>query len=167
MVLLAAIAVVLFGLGFMIKTWWNAGNNVGYAPMQPIPFSHKRHAGDNKIPCLYCHPNADNSNHATIPPMNVCMNCHSVVKTDSPHIQKLTELYKSGKSFEWVRVHDLPDFVYFSHERHVKKGLDCAKCHGDVATMDTIRQVETLNMGFCINCHRENKGSQDCYACHH
>lgn len=154
-------------VGFVVKTWWNLGNNIGYAPTQPIPFSHKKHAGDNQIPCLYCHSNADNSKHATVPSMNVCMNCHSVVKTDSPHIKKLTQLYKQGSPIEWVKVHDVPDFVFFNHKRHVKKGIDCAHCHGDVASMDKVQQEKSLNMGFCVNCHRANGAPTDCYTCHH
>ena len=159
--------VIVVGAVFILRTWWFAGNNTGYAPEQPFPFSHKKHAGDNQIPCMYCHSNADNSKHATIPPMQVCMNCHRVVKTDSPLIQQVTEMYNSGKAFEWVKVHDLPDFVYFSHKRHILKGFACAECHGDVASMVRIKQVKPLTMGFCINCHRANKGPQDCYTCHH
>lgn len=139
---------------------------MGYAPEQPIPFNHKKHAGDNHIPCLYCHAQADNSRHATVPSMNICMNCHSVVRTDSPLIQKLTETYKSGEAFEWVKVHDLPDFVYFSHKRHLAKEIDCAECHGDVASMTRIKQVKPLNMGFCVDCHRKKEAPQDCYVCH-
>lgn len=166
-ILLPVVILIAIGAVSLLRTWWFVGNNTGYAPEQPIPFSHKRHAGDNKIPCLYCHSNADNSKHATIPAMNVCMNCHRVVKTDSPLIQQVTQMVNSGKAFEWVKVHDLPDFVYFSHKRHVLKGFACAKCHGDVASMARIKQVQPLTMGFCLNCHRENKGPQDCYTCHH
>ncbi|MGZ6310784.1 MAG: cytochrome c3 family protein, partial [Bdellovibrionota bacterium] len=83
-------------------------SNQGYAPEQPIPFSHKLHAGDNKIPCLYCHSGAEKSRHATIPSMNVCMNCHSVVKTDSPLIQQVRKAYAEGKPIQWIRVHELP-----------------------------------------------------------
>ncbi len=143
------------------------GVNVGYAPTQPILFSHKKHAGDNQIPCMYCHANADKSRHATVPELSVCMNCHSVVKTDSPLIQQVQKAYKENKPIEWIKVHDLPDFVFFNHKRHMAKGIDCATCHGDVKNMDKITQVETLNMGFCVNCHRENKAPTDCYTCHH
>jgi len=146
---------------------WRLGDNRGYAPEQPIPFSHKKHAGDNKIPCMYCHSNADKSRSSTIPSMNVCMNCHSVVKTDSPLIQQVRSAYEKGEAFEWVKVHDLPDFVYFNHKRHIAKGVACQTCHGDVAQMDRITQVKTLNMGFCIDCHRANKAPTDCSTCHH
>lgn len=142
------------------------GNNVGYSPRQPIPFSHKLHAGDNKIPCLYCHTGADDSRHATIPGMNVCMNCHRVVKTDSPYIKQLTEAYNKGEPLQWVKVHDQPDFVNFNHKRHIKKGFDCAICHGEVDSMEKIKQVKTLNMGFCLDCHRKKDGPTSCWTCH-
>lgn len=159
---------VLIGISHVVRMWLNVGNNVGYAPEQPIPFNHQRHVTENGIPCLYCHSNADNSKHATVPPLNVCLNCHSVVKTDSPHIQKLKAAYDAGTSIEWVRVHDVPDHVYFSHKRHVLRGLACENCHGDVANMKKIEQVETLQMGFCVNCHRkpENQAPTECSTCH-
>ncbi|HBF13993.1 MAG TPA: cytochrome C [Deltaproteobacteria bacterium] len=158
---------VLVGGFFLVRFLWGLGNNLGYAPDQPIPFSHKIHAGDNKIPCLYCHSNADNSKHSTIPSMNVCMNCHRVVKTESPFIQELTKTYNEGKAFEWVKVNDVPDYVYFNHKRHVTKGIDCAQCHGDVASKAKIDQVQTLQMGFCMDCHRANYVPTDCLTCHH
>ncbi len=154
---------------------FNLGDNVGYAPIQPIPFSHKLHAGDMKIPCQYCHSNVDKSKTATIPSMDTCMNCHSVVtkttteKEDSPWLKKIREARDSGKAIEWVRVHDLPDFVRFNHMRHIARNVPCATCHGDVANMDRVRQEKTLNMGFCVSCHRkpENNAPIDCETCHH
>lgn len=136
----------------LVKLYPTASNE-GYAPEQPIPFSHKRHAGENKIECLYCHSAAEKSRHATVPSMNVCMNCHSVVKTDSPHIQKLRKAFSEGKPIEWVRVHELPDYVYFSHKRHLAKGAVCENCHGDVKKMDRIVQSKALTMGWCMECH--------------
>lgn len=138
---------------------YKVAHNEGYSPDQPIPFSHKIHAGINNIPCLYCHSNADNSRAATIPSMNVCMNCHRAVKTDSPLIKQVTESYNSNKPIEWVRVHDLQDHVYFSHKRHVNKGIGCDKCHGDVAQMDKITQQKSLLMGFCVSCHKNPKAT--------
>src|SRR5262249_23133279 len=114
----------------------------------------KLHAGTNKIGCTYCHSGAEKSRHATIPSMNVCMNCHSVVKLDSPHIQNLRKHFEEGKPMEWVRVHELPDYVYFPHKRHVAKGVSCEPCHGDVKTMDRIEQFSPLTMGWCLDCHR-------------
>lgn len=167
--------VALVAVGLVLKFWWKLGNNTGYSPEQPIPFSHKIHAGDNKIPCLYCHSGALQSRHAGVPSMNICMNCHVVVKTDSPYIQELTTLYKEGKPIEWVRIHDLPDHAFFNHKRHVAKEIACETCHGNVAQMEKIVQKETLQMGFCVNCHRrppkgpkgeDMKGPTDCYTCH-
>lgn len=154
------------GLGYAICFWWNLGNSVGYAPAQPLPFSHKIHAGDNKIPCLYCHTGADKGRHAQVPPMNVCMNCHSVVKTDSPWIQKLKSQYEKGEPLEWIKVHDQPDFVFFNHRPHIAKGVACESCHGDVKNMDKVQQVESLNMGYCLDCHRAKGAPTDCYTCH-
>lgn len=166
--LLKAVGLILFiGLLGAVIFLRSLGDNTGYAPTQPLPFSHKRHAGDNNIPCMYCHSNVDKSKHATVPSMNVCMNCHSVVKTDSPLIQQVQKTYKEGKAFEWVKVHDLPDFVYFNHSVHIAKGFDCATCHGDVKNMAKIEQVESLNMGFCVSCHRKNGGPTECSTCHH
>lgn len=148
-------AVVLFILGGIAYVFPSASNQ-GYAPEQPIPFSHKLHAGDQKIACTYCHSGVEKSRHATIPSMNVCMNCHSVVKPDSPFIQELKKAYTENRAIEWVRVHELPDYVYFSHKRHVAKGLACETCHGNVKQMDRIQQFAPLNMGWCMDCHRGN-----------
>lgn len=147
--------------------WYNLGNNRGYAPKQPIPFSHAMHAGQLKIDCQYCHSSVDKSRHATVPSMNVCMNCHSVVRQDSPAIQKMKTLMEQGDSLEWVKVHDMPDFVFFSHQRHIAKGIACEICHGEVRTMQTVTQTETLPMGFCVECHREKKAPTSCDTCHH
>jgi hypothetical protein len=156
--------VVTLGLGGW--AFLDTFSNVGYAPQQPVPFSHKLHAGTRKIPCLYCHSNAERSRHATIPSTNVCMNCHLVVRTDRPAIQTVTKLYEEGKAIPWVRVHRVPDYVYFSHRWHVARGIACQTCHGQVQNMDVIRQAENLKMGWCISCHRQNKASQECNTCH-
>ncbi len=163
-----ALVLVLIGAGMAVRFLWGMGNNVGYSPVQPLPFSHKLHAGDNKIPCMYCHSAADKSRHSTVPSMNTCMNCHSVVKTDSPLIKQVQKHYHDGKAFEWIKVHDIPDFVYFNHSRHIKKGIDCQACHGDVASMERVEQVHTMDMGFCINCHKQEqyKAPLDCDTCH-
>lgn len=146
--------------------WLKLGDNRGYAPDQPIPFSHKKHAGDLKIDCQYCHASVDKSRHATIPSMNVCMNCHSVVKPDSPYIKKMKALIEQGDSFEWTKVHDMPDFVFFNHKRHIAKGIACETCHGDVRRMKKIEQVKQLTMGFCVECHRKNAAPTSCDTCH-
>ena len=161
--ILIVVLLVFFGIATCLR---KTGDNRGFAPTQPIPFSHKIHAGDNQIPCQYCHTGADESRHATIPPMNVCMNCHKVVKTESPFIQKMAEMYQKGEPIEWVRVHDLPDHAYFFHKRHIQVGIECYTCHGAVETMDKIKQEKILNMGFCVDCHKTNKAPTDCVVCH-
>ena len=163
---LIALLLIVATLGIGGWAFLDTFSNVGYAPEQPVAFSHKLHAGTRKIPCLYCHANAERSRHATIPSSNVCMNCHLVVRTDRPAIQTVTHLYEAGKPIPWVRVHRVPDYVYFSHRWHVAKGIACQTCHGPVETMDVIRQAENLKMGWCISCHRQNKASQECNTCH-
>ena len=145
------------------------GYNQGFSPDQPIPFSHELHVGQNQIQCLYCHNQAERSPHSTIPALSTCMNCHLVVKTDSPHIQKLREAYDKGESIPWVKVHMLPDHVKFSHASHLAKGVNCQACHGPVETMQKIRQFQDLSMGWCVNCHREpqNNAPLNCTTCHH
>jgi hypothetical protein len=156
-VLLVAVLVFLV-IGYHFAA--NVYNNVGYTPDQPIPFSHKIHAGDNKIDCLYCHHAAEKGPHAGIPTMENCMGCHSVVAIDKENIKKLTQLYNEGKSIEWVRVHRLPDHAYFNHKWHVNAGVECETCHGDVASMAVIGQVNRLEMGDCLTCHRNSDYSE-------
>ncbi len=138
------------------------GRQQYYSPDQPIAFSHKVHVGQNKIDCKYCHTTAEKSMHAGIPSTQLCMNCHNVVKegktTGKDEIAKIYKSLETNKPIEWVKVHNLPDHVFFSHAQHVKVGkLDCKECHGPVETMDRIIQVEDLSMGWCINCHRNTE----------
>ncbi|MBU0690390.1 cytochrome c family protein [bacterium] len=160
------IILLLIIAGFGYQMFHYQWSNLDYAPEQPIPFSHKLHAGDRNIPCMYCHTNVERSRHATIPSMNICMNCHSVVNVDSTSIIKLTEAYNSGKPLEWQRIHKVPEHAYFSHKWHIRKGFDCAVCHGPVETMDRVYQYRKLNMGDCIQCHRENEAPTSCNTCH-
>lgn len=141
-------------------------SNAGYAPEQPIPFSHRLHAGNNHIPCLYCHYNAERSSFANVPAMDICMGCHSTVAIDKDNIKKITELYEAGKSVEWTRIHRLPDFVHFDHSRHLAAGFACQRCHGEIEKMTVVRQAESLNMGWCVDCHRHNNASDNCNTCH-
>lgn len=188
------------------------GVNTGFAPEQPIAFSHRLHSGDLQIQCLYCHTAADKSQHAGIPEASICMNCHRFVtaswdavkieerrakeeKRDirlviSPELKKLYDAvgfdsenlrYEPAAEkhpIEWVRVHDLQDFVYFDHRRHVTAGVTCQRCHGPVETMEKVMQVSDLTMGWCVNCHRDvNHGrladlrgrhaSTSCAVCHY
>jgi cytochrome c2 len=140
----------------------NLGRQPGYEPDQPIKFSHRVHAGDNKIDCKYCHTSVMTSKHAGIPSVNVCMNCHNVVRsgrnTGTAEIEKIYKSIESGKPIEWIRVHNLPDHTYFNHAQHINAGkLACEMCHGDVKTFDRIKQVQPLSMGWCINCHRQTE----------
>jgi len=147
-------------------TMWHTNVHQGYQPEQPIHFPHDLHAGAMKIDCQYCHFGAYKSKNASIPPLNVCMNCHKTVKTESPEIHKIydalgydptTQKYDSTKShpIQWVRIHNLPDFVYFNHSQHVKvAGLKCQTCHGPVQEMKEVYQYSPLTMKWCIQCHK-------------
>jgi hypothetical protein len=121
---------------------------------QPIPFSHKHHANMG-IDCRYCHSTVEESGSAGIPPTKTCMNCHSMVWNEAPMLEPVRESFKTGKSLEWLRVHDLPQFVYFNHSIHVAKGVGCSTCHGRVDEMPLMRKQNTLYMGWCLQCHLE------------
>ena len=136
------------------------GRSPGYAPDQPIKFSHKVHAGDNGISCKYCHHTAESSKSAGIPAMNLCMNCHVIIREGSHsgkfEIAKIIDAVENKKPVQWIRLHNLPDHVFFSHAQHVNVArIDCEKCHGEVQEMDIMRQSADLSMGWCVNCHRE------------
>ena len=178
--LLVVIVLFLSGGYFLVEGAMGLGRQKGYQPVQPIFYSHEVHAGVNQISCLYCHGGAQDSKHASIPSVNVCMNCHMSVKeyTGEPilredgttvnaneEIQKLykyagwnpdTKTYdKPGKPIEWVKIHNLPDHVYFNHSQHVKVGqVACQTCHGEIQKMPEVHQFADLSMGWCINCHR-------------
>ncbi len=137
----------------------NLGRNPGYEPDQPIKFSHKVHAGQNKIDCKYCHSEAMESKNAGIPPTNVCLNCHTVIRkgtnTGDAEISKIYKAMQDGKAVEWIRVSKLPDHVFFSHAQHVNAGqLECDECHGKVEEMGRLQQQNDLSMGWCLDCHR-------------
>ena len=210
-------AVLLIGLGFstlaLVPRLGSAhlpGNDQGYEPSQPIAFSHRVHAGEMQISCLYCHHEAEHSRHAGIPAASICMNCHKSVTTPisevraefelakqekrparkiiSPELEKLYEALglndklqpdpaKTPTPIRWVRVHNLPAFTHFDHRAHVGAGVECQRCHGPVETMERVRQVEDLSMGWCVQCHRDSnrdgiagkpvRASTDCASCHH
>ncbi|MCC6129028.1 MAG: cytochrome c3 family protein [Acidobacteria bacterium] len=130
--------------------------NKGYSPNQPVVYSHAVHAGALKIPCQYCHYAAERGRHAGIPAAQICMNCHSQVVKDHPVIAKVKESLKAGRPIEWVRIHRMPDFVYFDHSAHVNKGVACQTCHGPVETMGRVTQESPLTMGWCVECHRKS-----------
>jgi cytochrome c553 len=155
--------IFLGALGWQAKMIVEEATRLGrqqyYAPNQPVKFSHKVHAGDQKIDCLYCHHTAEQSKSANIPPSSLCMNCHMIIRegTNSGRfeIAKVVNAFETGQRIEWTRIHNLPDHVFFSHAQHVNAGkLDCAECHGQVETMDKLMQVNDLSMGWCLDCHR-------------
>jgi len=209
--------VLLVGLLFSLamfavqaSSWHIPGNQQGYEPVQPIAFSHRLHAGELQIGCLYCHSGAEESRHAGIPPASTCMNCHRFISAPlgalraedalakrenrkprlvvSPEIQKIYDALafdehlvrdpqKIAQPISWTRIYRLPDFVYFNHSAHVSAGVACQQCHGPVETMDRVRQVPDLTMGWCVNCHRTANASgvaskpvqpsTDCSTCHY
>jgi len=133
---------------------------------QPIAFSHKIHVSDNQIPCLYCHVNARRSDVAGIPSVQRCIGCHQSLAADKPDVKRLKDYWAKEEPIPWVKVYDQPDFVHFSHKRHVLKGITCEVCHGPVETMDRIQRVVVLDMDRCVACHMERKASIDCWRCH-
>ena len=194
--LLAALAASLVTLAI---AWRSPGNNQGHEPAQPIAFSHKLHAGELQVSCVYCHTAAATSRYAGIPALNICMNCHKSVTTsfsaqqqarpvESRELRKLYDALALDGALNpvagrlptpvsWRRVHSLPDFVYFDHRAHITAAVPCEHCHGPIGSMVRVRQVETLSMGWCVNCHRDvNRtgvagkpvhASIDCVTCHY
>lgn len=139
--------------------------NVGHKPLQPVPFSHKIHAGQLKLDCRYCHNTVEVSKHASVPPTATCGNCHggnltvpgrtlSVIHMTSEKLEPVRESLETDAPVMWNRVHELPDFVYFNHSAHISKGVGCVECHGRVDKMEVVSQVKSLSMKFCLNCHR-------------
>lgn len=126
----------------------------GQRPEQPVPFSHKHHVTGLGLQCQYCHTSVEKSSYAGIPPTKTCMNCHAQIWTNAALLQPVRDSWASGESLPWIKVHDLPDYVYFSHEIHVNKGLGCASCHGRVDQMPLMYAQNTLQMEWCLNCHR-------------
>jgi cytochrome c7-like protein len=174
------------------------GNQQGFEPVQPIAYSHRLHAGELQIQCQYCHFGADKSRHAGIAPASVCMNCHRFVTASfgavrgedelaekekraprpvvSAELRKLYAAVDGAQPIGWTRIHSLPDFAYFDHRPHVNAGVACQQCHGPVESMERVRQVSDLSMGWCVNCHREASrtgvagrrvnASTNCSTCH-
>ena len=128
--------------------------DVGYAPLQPVPYSHALHVGQLGMDCRYCHTSVETAAHASVPPTQTCMNCHKMVRANSERLIPVFESYATGMPVEWIRVHDLPDYVYFNHSAHVRRGVGCVSCHGRIDAMEVVTQVEPLSMGWCLRCHR-------------
>jgi len=152
---LMAAGAPVFVLGLLYLAFWPGTTSVGYQPQQPVPYSHALHAGELGIDCRYCHTGVEVGAKATIPPTATCMNCHATVRTESEKLQLVRDSYATGEPVEWVRVHDLPDFVFFNHSAHVERGIGCESCHGRVDQMEVVSQFAGLNMGWCLKCHRE------------
>ncbi len=146
----------------VIEGLFSIGIQQGYAPTQPIAFSHALHAGEYQIDCNYCHTGVLKSKNANIPSANICMNCHSSIQTESPEVKKIYAALEDNKPIEWVRIHNIPDLAYFNHAQHVAVGeIECQTCHGPVEEMEVVRQHASLTMGWCINCHRETEINGD------
>jgi hypothetical protein len=145
-------AVATFGIWYYFSP---KNTQVGYAPEQPIAYSHKLHADELGIDCRYCHANVERSQEAMVPPTQTCMGCHSIVKKDSEKLSALRSSWESGDPVQWVRIHKLPDHVFFDHSAHLAAGVGCVSCHGRVDQMEVVRQSEPLSMGFCLECHRD------------
>ena len=157
-VLLFVVAILKISLDKVMAV----GIQQGYAPKQPIAFSHKLHAGDHQIDCNYCHSSVYKGKNAGIPSANICMNCHNTIKnvpgttTESAEIKKIYDAIENNKPIEWVRIHNLPDLSYFNHAQHTNVGgVECQTCHGQIQEMEVVSQFAPLTMGWCINCHRE------------
>lgn len=141
------------------------------SPVQPIEFMHTVHAAENQVQCAYCHFSAAYSEEAGIPSVSTCMGCHRFIRGSTPEYQEqialLAGFMADSVSIPWVRVHSVPEFVQFSHKPHVRAGVACAACHGDVAAMERVERVEDLTMGWCLACHRDQDAPDDCAACHY
>ena len=152
----AILGFVATAAGFLIWYYFSPKHtDVGYAPKQPVPYSHKLHAGDLAMDCRYCHINVDRSWHASIPANQVCMNCHANVKKDSPALAPVRRSAESGEAVPWLRIHKLGDYAYFPHHRHVNRGVGCVECHGRIDQMVVVKQNQPLSMGWCLECHRD------------
>jgi hypothetical protein len=129
--------------------------DVGYQPTQPVPYSHKLHAGDLGLNCMYCHATVDRAPAAVVPPTKVCMNCHHLVKRDSELLAPIRASMTSGRPMQWVRVHNLPGYAYFDHRPHLRAGVGCSTCHGRIDQMEVVTQAQPLSMSWCLDCHRD------------
>ena len=151
------VAVVLAGVaGYVYTQVVRSGYLTGryVERQQPVQFSHKHHSGDDGIDCRYCHTSVETSSSAGMPPTQTCMNCHSQIWADSPYLEPVRASYRENKPIEWNRVHDLPEYVYFNHSIHIAKGVGCSTCHGQIDEMPSVYQANTLQMEWCLACHR-------------
>ncbi len=128
---------------------------VGYQPIQPVPFDHSIHAGSLGIDCRYCHSSVEKSATSSVPTAQTCMNCHSIIKPNSPLLEPVRQSFATGEPLPWVKIHQAPDYVYFNHSVHVNRGISCVECHGKVNEMAVVSHVKSHSMGFCLDCHRD------------
>jgi|SRR5581483_4065559 hypothetical protein len=149
---LATVALLGWLVMLLMRSDFVTGANANIT--QPVQFSHAHHVGGIGIDCRYCHTSVEQSSFANIPPTKTCMNCHSQIWLNASYLEPVRESFRTNRSIEWIRVHDLPDFVYFNHSIHVKKGMGCETCHGRIDTMASLYQVNSLQMEWCLNCHR-------------
>jgi hypothetical protein len=149
---------VIFLLTGVVGFFWYYGSpkytDVGYRPVQPVPYSHKLHAGDLGLDCRYCHTGVEISPVAGVPPTQTCMNCHVLIKPESEKLQPVRESWASGRPLAWIRVHKVPDYAYFDHSIHISANIGCASCHGRIDQMEVVTQMEPLSMNWCLKCHR-------------
>lgn len=150
--LIVVLNALIFGVWYFFSPEYT---DVGYAPEQPVPYSHKLHVDQLGLDCQYCHTNVFDSKFANIPATQTCMNCHNQIQTDSENLELVRESWETGKSIEWIRVHNLADYAYFNHSAHVTVGVGCESCHGRVDKMEVVYQAEPLSMSWCLDCHRE------------
>jgi hypothetical protein len=171
------VVIVSFAVTYYVS--YAERNGIGYAPVQPVKYSHKLHAGDMKIDCQYCHVGVEKSRFASVPAVNICMGCHAIARKDTAEVQKLAWYYNNSFPIPWKRIHKVPDFAYFNHSVHINKGIACESCHGDIKSMEVVGQANSFTMGACLNCHRNpherlpnakeinaQTGPDNCSACH-
>src|SRR2546422_10800416 len=155
--LMVIFGALLGGTATIVGVWYYltpAYADVGYTPIQPVPFPHSTHVDQLGIDCRYCHSAVERSWYSNVPSANTCMNCHNQVLKDDPRLALVRESAATGKPIPWVQVHKVPDFVYFNHSVHVNRGISCVHCHGNINKADEVRREKTLSMAFCLECHR-------------
>ena len=146
---------LLGGVGAYVYFSYPTVIDTGYQPMQPVPYSHKLHVGQLGMDCFYCHSTVYKAAYAAIPASETCMNCHARVKDKSPRLQLIRDSFATGKPVPWVKIHRMPDYVYFNHQAHITAGVSCVSCHGRIDQMIEVKQEKPLNMGMCLDCHRD------------
>jgi hypothetical protein len=149
--LIVTVNVIIFGIWYYFSPEYT---DVGYAPEQPVPYSHQIHVQKLGLDCQYCHTSVWDSKQANVPPTQTCMNCHNQILTGSEKLAPIRESWETGKAVEWVRVHNLADYAYFNHSAHVNVGVGCESCHGRIDKMEVVYQAEPLSMSWCMDCHR-------------